>query len=279
MRENNYDYASSLNYNPNIQFQPGLSLTLSGFTIAGSFTLAQSEDSPHALKGETEGEYYSLAYFKENHGIKFFYQDFTGLHIGNIMDIDDTWEEGNEYPYFPDMKRQSTSGTYYYTFDPKGFSIDGLMNQSTFYKPEFSYSLIATVGVGQHSVSGNGAPILDETQRAFYEESQNLETVTIQEINGTFGAGLSTGIWKLYFAGYAGVGPSFQSVELSNLDGTSEKKTDVNFAYNGIVAFGYSGETFFAGLYMLFENVTAESDELSFDFSQGTRESFIGWRF
>lgn len=262
-----------LAYRPNLQNAFGLGLSYKWLAFDATFNPKWNNKKNEKL-GETKEFNLKAMLYLERDIVELFYRRYTGLHISNPDDYLDPWD--GTYTYRPDIINQNLSLMYSIPFNGKKYSLrttfllDGRQKKS-------SGSVMYTGGINIQSMAADSSIVPVEYHDNF-DAFARINRYGVVMLQNSIGYSYTFIYRKFYLTLSAMPGINYVFGKVYS-EGGNYNTSSFNFLLLSRSGFGYNGRRWYAGLYFIYQNQSAELRKgLALNNNMGEIRFFVGYR-
>jgi len=228
-------------------------------------------DSDRDTYGDSSYENVSMFLYGKQYGIDLYYQRYQGLYLSNPEDFG--MREGDPETIRPDLALSSLGVNVYYVFSGD-FSLIGAFNQ-TERQLESGGSLLFMVSVMRFTVESDGPLVPSAFDGGEYAGFYGGRFYSVAASPGYAYTFVYEGFY-LTLGAFIGGGLIYQEMDVA-----SGEKSGYNTMLRSSVksALGYNGESYFAGVIVIYDIISGGSGELTAEQMIFNLELFAGARF
>ena len=234
----NYE-SKDIYYKPNVRGSLGAKIGIKNINISYAFKLPQT-----SAYGRTQLTNLVFSFQKRIFGFSLYYIRYKGLYLKNPDDFDIKYDEGN-YPIRPDLKLTTLGFQTHFIFT-KSFSINAAFQQNERQK-KTAGSFMIMLGDRFTKLEMDSSLIV-ESERNFYDETNNLNQLSLNTLKIAPGAGYSF-IFKhnISFSTILLTGFGLQ-MKFYEISGKNKFGIRLPFYVSSKSALGYNGKHIFCNL-------------------------------
>jgi hypothetical protein len=267
------DGSGQLQYRPNLSSVTGVSVGFMGMIGVGFGFRQPVSQEEIDRKGETFYDDWRFALALDQFSFDLNYQSYRGFYLKNSEGVD---SGGADYYQNADLKAERLAAEFKYILWPENYS-PSLLTDQVYRQSESGGSFIFGASLLHNRVSGPEAWVPTEKQAEFGGES-GLSEATFLSLLGKAGYGYNL-IWRDFYVGaqaLLGLGVHLTSYKGGNF---SESRQDPAYKGEGIVGFGYNGESFLAGVNYSMDWTPYRTGGADVTVEQTRADLFVGGRF